>query len=239
MPEPPVPETAPPAKPGSARVLLQMLRTYAWFIVSLFLAAGRFDWKRGWIAVALWVVGMTTLGLIAHYCNPGLLRERAKWRRKDTKPFDKVFLAIYAPLVMLQPAFCGLDAVRYHWSSMPFASVYPGVLLFALAMALIGWVLATNPYAESTVRIQTDRGQTVVTSGPYRFVRHPFYVGSILMYMATPLVLGSAWALLTTVLIVLLFVWRTAREDQTLRQELPGYEEFAARTRYRLLPGVW
>jgi protein-S-isoprenylcysteine O-methyltransferase Ste14 len=231
--------SAAPPKPRVARRLLQVIGSYAWFVGSLFITAGRWDWVRGWISVALWVVGLTTVGLIVQRCNAPLLEQRAKWRRKDTKHFDKIFLAVLVPLVMIQPAVAGLDAVRFHRSSMPFALVYVGAVLFVLAMVLIGWVMAINPYAESSVRIQTDRGQTVITSGPYRLVRHPMYVGSILMYLGTPMIWGSIWALVLTAVIILLFVWRTTHEDQTLRQELPGYEEFAAQTRYRLLPGVW
>jgi len=241
VPEPSAAVTTPvtPPKSRTARRLLQVALSYVWFVGSLFVAAGRLDWARGWITVALWVVGLTTIGVIAQRYNPTLLEQRAKWRRKDTKPFDKIFLAVFVPLAMIQPAVAGLDAVRYGWSSMPFAFVYVGAILFALAMVLLGWVLAVNPYAESSVRIQTDRGQTVISSGPYRLVRHPMYVGSILMYLGTPLVWGSVWALAITATIILLFLWRTAHEDLILRQELPGYAEFAARTRYRLLPGVW
>ena len=101
------------------------------------------------------------------------------------------------------------------------------------------WVLRVNPFAEATVRIQRDRGQTVVISGPYRFVRHPMYIGAFLMYLGMPLVLGSVGALTLGAAIVALMIWRTSREDLALRQELPGYEEFTKRTRYRLLPGVW
>jgi protein-S-isoprenylcysteine O-methyltransferase Ste14 len=223
----------------STKRLLQAAATYAWFIGSLFLAAGRLDWVRGWIAVALWVVGLTAIGLIGQRYNAQMMAERSKWRRKDTKPFDKIFLAAFMPLFSIQPAVAGLDAVRYHWSSMPFAFVYVGIILFTLAMVLIASVLAVNPYAESSVRIQTDRGQTVITSGPYRLVRHPMYAGSFLMNLGMPLIWGSVWALVLTGVIALLFIWRTAREDQTLRRELPGYEEYAARTRYRLLPGLW
>ena len=232
-------ETAPHTETRSPRVLVQMLSAYFWFVGSLFLAAGRLDWVRGWIAVVLWIVGMSTVGLLSHCYNAGLLKERTKWRRKDTKGFDKAFLAVFVPLSLSQPAICALDAARFHWSSMPFAFVYVGAIVFVFAMVLIGWVMTTNPYAETSVRIQSDRGQRVITNGPYPRVRHPMYVGSILMYLATPLLLGSAWALLMTAAITLLFIWRTAREDQTLRQELPGYEEFTKLTRYRLVPGVW
>jgi len=231
--------TSPLPKPSAARRLLQVVVTYVWFIASLFIAAGRWDWIRGWISVALSVVGLTAVGLIVQHYNPELMAQRARWRRKDTKPFDKIFMAIFMPLVVIQPAVAGLDAVRYHWSSMPFGFVYPGVILFVLSMVLIAWVMAINPYAETSVRIQTDRGHTVVTSGPYRLVRHPMYVGVMLDYVGNSLVWGSAWALGITGVIILLFLWRTAREDRTLRQELSGYEDFAAHTRYRLLPGVW
>jgi protein-S-isoprenylcysteine O-methyltransferase Ste14 len=112
-------------------------------------------------------------------------------------------------------------------------------MAFILGIVLMTWILRVNPFAETTVRIQMDRGQTVVTSGPYRFVRHPMYVGAFLMYLGMPLVLGSVGALTLGAAIVALMIWRTSREDLTLRQELPGYEEFTKRTRYRLLPGVW
>jgi protein-S-isoprenylcysteine O-methyltransferase Ste14 len=182
---------------------------------------------------------MTIAGLLVHLRNPALLEARANWRRRDTKPFDKVFLSLFLPLTFLQPAVAGLDAVRYGWSSMPFATLYAGLILFAMAMTLITWAMMANPHAETTVRIQTDREHKVVTSGPYRIVRHPMYVGAILMYPAAALMFGSTWALAVSALIAILFVWRTVLEDRTLRRELPGYEEFAARTRYRLIPRLW
>jgi protein-S-isoprenylcysteine O-methyltransferase Ste14 len=106
-------------------------------------------------------------------------------------------------------------------------------------MVLLAWAMAVNPFAETTVRIQTERGHTVVRSGPYRLVRHPMYAGAILMFLGTPLILGSMLALLLAIGVVLLFVGRTALEDRTLRRELQGYEAYATCTRYRLLPGVW
>lgn len=224
---------------GAVARILQVALTYAWMIGTVFLGAGRVDWLRGWIGVALWTVSLTTVGLLTQRSNPQLMKERARWRRKDTKPFDKVFLAAYMPLVFTQPAIAGMDAVRFHWSALPFGYVYVGAVIFLLAIALIAWVLCTNPYAETSVRIQHDRGHTVITTGPYRFVRHPMYVGAILMYLSTPLVWGSFWALAVGGVVTVLFLVRTALEDKTLRRELPGYEEYAAHTRYRLLPGAW
>lgn len=221
------------------RRLMKTISSPALWIGALFGGAGRLDWTRGWICFALYAVGMSAVGLIAGRANASLMEARAKWRHQGTKRFDRVFLRALLPLVFIQPAVAGLDAVRFRWSSMPFGLVYVGAAVFTLAMALIAWTLAVNRFAETTVRIQTDRGHTVVMSGPYRIVRHPMYVGAILMYLATALVLGSMWALALTGVIIVLFVWRTALEDQTLRRELAGYEEFAARTRYRLLPGLW
>jgi protein-S-isoprenylcysteine O-methyltransferase Ste14 len=223
----------------SIKKVIQMIASPVTWIIALFGAAGRLDWTRGWICVALYVVGMAAIGLIVRRFNAPLMEARAKWRRKDTKSFDKVFLRILIPLVYVQAAVAGLDVVRFRWSSMPFDLVYGGAILFALAIALIAWTLAVNRYAETTVRIQTDRGHSVVESGPYRIVRHPMYVGAILMYLATSLILGSVWALALAGLLAALFIWRTALEDRTLRRELSGYEEYAARTRYRLVPGLW
>ena len=227
------------ASATAARKTLQTAFTVVVWIGSLFLGAGRAGWTRGWISVGMYVVGMTAVGIVMKRANPELMAERAKWRRKDTKGFDKLFLATMLPLATVQPFIAGMDAVRFHWSSLGFAWVYPGVIVFALAMALVGWTLAVNRHAETTVRIQTDRGHAVVTWGPYRFVRHPMYVGAIFMYVGTPLVWGSVAALGISGAIILLFVWRTVLEDRMLQRELPGYVEYAARTRFRLVPGLW
>jgi protein-S-isoprenylcysteine O-methyltransferase Ste14 len=104
---------------------------------------------------------------------------------------------------------------------------------------LLTWSMAANAFFAQTVRIQEDRGHTVATGGPYRYVRHPGYVGGILFQVATPLILGSVWALIPAGLTVCLTIIRTALEDRTLLEELDGYKEYAGRVRYRLLPGVW
>ena len=219
--------------------ILQLILTTGLWVGAIFVSAGRLKWFRGWICVAA-TLGIYALCIVlVQFRNPALLYARANWRHPDTKPFDKVFLAIFFPLYVAQPVIAGLDAVRFRWSSMPFATVYVGLRLLAIGMALITWAMLVNPFAESTVRIQAERDQSTVSAGPYSIVRHPMYVGAILMFPATALILGSLWALVVGLLLAILFVWRTAMEDNTLRRELPGYEEFAAVTRNRLLPGVW
>jgi protein-S-isoprenylcysteine O-methyltransferase Ste14 len=221
--------------------MIRFFVTMPLWVCAVFASAGRINWARGWIWVAAYFVGigMVAEGLLVRRKNPALIEARRKWRRKDTKPFDKVFLSIYIPLIFLQPIVAGLDAVRFAWSCMPFVTVYVGLVLLAMAITPVTWAMMVNPHAESTVRIQTDRDHKVVSSGPYRIVRHPIYIGAILMYPAIALILGSTWALAMSGVIAILFVWRTALEDRTLRRELPGYQEFASVTRYCLVPGVW
>jgi len=209
------------------------------WISTLFICAGRLDWKRGWAATAVYVLSMMAIGVLMQRVNPGLMRVRAKPKFKQTQSFDRLFYGIFLPLTYLQVGVAGMDAVRFRWCPLPLWCALPGVLLFVAAMGLIGGVMAMNRFAEATVRIQSERNHAVVSSGPYRIVRHPMYVGMILMYPATALMLGSGWAMAVAALILVLIIWRTSQEDRFLIQNLQGYPEFAAHTRYRLIPGIW
>jgi protein-S-isoprenylcysteine O-methyltransferase Ste14 len=211
---------------------------FAWWLISLFGSAGQLTWIRGWICTVLYLGGLHTTRAVLKKLNPGLVEQRQAPIRKDTKPFDKLFLRLLLSLTIVQPIIAGLDA-RFNSAPLPFWTVYPGIGQFIASAALITWVLVKNPHAESSVRIQKDRAHTVVASGPYRFVRHPMYVGLIQLHQSMALILGSTWTMALAGLITILFLWRTALEDQTLRQELPGYEEYATVTRYRLMPGIW
>lgn len=142
-------------------------------------------------------------------------------------------------LTIVQPVIAGLDAVRFELAPLPFWTLYRGIGLFTVAACLIMWVLVKNPHADSSVRIEDKRDHIVCTSGPYGVVRHPMYVGVILLHTSIALMLGSMWTLALAVLLTFLFLWRTALEDQTLRWALPGYEEYTKVTRYRLMQGIW
>jgi protein-S-isoprenylcysteine O-methyltransferase Ste14 len=220
------------------RTFFQSLAIFAWWLICLFGSAGQLTWNRGWICTVLYLGAMHTSKAVIKKLNPGLLEQRQTAIRKDTKPFDRIFLRIFLSLTIVQPIIAGLD-MRFNGSPMPFWTVYPGTGAFIVSATLITWVLVKNPHAESSVRIQKDRGHTVVASGPYRFVRHPMYVGLIQLHQSMALILGSMWTMALAALITILFLWRTALEDQTLRQELPGYEEYTTVTRYRLMPGIW
>lgn len=203
----------------------------------LFFSAGNFRWLRGWLYFGVYLTFTVTLVTVIFRVNPELIDERGRVN-PDTKGFDKVFVMIYGSMYFIVVAVAGLD-VRYHWSLMPLSLAGVGVVLFATAGCLSMWASVVNPFFETTVRIQKERGHCVITSGPYQYVRHPGYLGGIFMEMSIPLLLGSWVTFVPALFVVVLFIVRTVLEDRTLREELPGYREYAAHTRYRLLPGVW
>lgn len=143
-------------------------------------------------------------------------------------------------MLLVVPAVAGLDAGRFHWSTLGAAFVIRGVVLYVAASTIVYWAMAVNPYFEGTARIQKGRGRRVVAAEPYRMVRHPGYVGIILGDLALPLVIGPVFAPIPAgVAILLMVILRTFLEDGTLQEELHGYREYAKRVRYRLVPGVW
>ena len=211
------------------------------FPMILFIAAGRLDWVWGWVYVGI-VVSFTFVSrIIVIRTNPDLIAERAQFlEREDVKGWDRLilfFLLLIGPLAMMIVA--GLDE-RFGWS--PRISVtlrVVALVVIVLGFAVSTWAMAVNRYFSAVVRIQKDRGQTVVTDGPYRFVRHPSYATGIVSSLMIPILLGSLWALIPCGLVAVVTVIRTALEDKTLLEELDGYKEYAQRVRYRLLPGVW
>lgn len=205
--------------------------------VILFVAAGTLDWPAAWLYVGVRLFTLLSVGIWVARRNPELINERGRSSDK-TKGWDKVFAAIYAPLLFITPAVAGLD-FRFGWSAVPVAWQIVGLLALVPAMILPYWAMDVNRFLVKTVRIQEERGHQVVTTGPYRYVRHPMYVGAILLSLSGPLLLGSWRALLLGALSAAAIVGRTILEDKTLQRELPGYSEYAERVRYRLVPGIW
>ena len=207
-------------------------------IVVLFLAAGRLDVLRLWLFVGTLCGCFVVGGAFVLRTSPEIINQRGE-RKRGTKWWDRLFVAAYVPLIFVLPIVAGFDVGRYHWSSMGALSAVAGTLLHILAAALFGWAMMANPHFETTVRIQSERGHKVVTTGPYRMVRHPGYVGGILLSGSVPLIVGSVWALVPALVIAMLYIVRTALEDVTLQRELPSYPEYATRVKYRLLPLIW
>lgn len=228
---------------GTRRGVLVWLRKQVVFLlllaVMLFWSAGTLRWTWGWVQLGLYVIAVAAQALILIPRSPGLIAERAELQ-KGTKRWD-VAISVLAAVVLPIMAWvvAGLD-VRFGWTPEFAVWVHVvGAVAWLAGYALTIWAMLANAYFSATVRIQADRDHQVVTGGPYRFVRHPGYVGALLTSLVTPLLLGSWWAMVPSAAAALLFVVRTALEDRTLRDELPGYEAFTRQTRYRLLPGIW
>jgi protein-S-isoprenylcysteine O-methyltransferase Ste14 len=220
---------------GVVRWIVKIGVLSAIFGLVLFVSAGTLAWGAAWLYLAFYIAQQVVLVLIL---PSDLLAERAS-TKENTKKWDRLLVglgALWLPLAIYIVA--GLD-YRNSWTDIAFALRAIALGGVVLGIVLSSWGMASNRYFSGTVRIQKDRGHQVATGGAYRYVRHPGYAGGILHHLAGPLLLGSWWALIPGLLGVGVLVVRTALEDSTLHQELPGYAEYAARTRYRLLPGVW
>jgi protein-S-isoprenylcysteine O-methyltransferase Ste14 len=220
------------------KLLVNLLALIVLLAGLLFIPAGRLDWLQAWLFILTFGGFLLFYGIWGLRNDPAQLAERSH-RGENAKSWDRLILAAYTVLLVAMLIVAGLDAGRFRWAPPPLWLQVTGWLGLALAGGLVWWTASVNTYLSRVVRIQDDRGQQVVTAGPYRYVRHPMYVGVILMVLSLPLALGSLAALLPGALIAGLFVIRTALEDRTLQAELPGYAEYAQRVRYRLLPGVW
>jgi protein-S-isoprenylcysteine O-methyltransferase Ste14 len=220
------------------RFIWRVLLTTAVVAGLFFLPAGRLDWPEAWLFLFAFLGFLLLYYVWAHRRDPAQLQERKK-PGPNVKSWDKVIMALYTGLLLLLFPVCALDAVRFHWSGVSAAMECLGWLGLACAGGIILRAAATNTFLSSTARIQDDRGQTVVAAGPYRFVRHPMYLGIIVLFLGIPVALGSFWGLIPGAAIGILFLLRTALEDRMLQKELPGYAAYAARVKFRLVPGVW
>jgi len=204
----------------------------------LFLSAGRLDWVWGWALVGITFLWVSATALILIFRSPELIGERLG-PRKGAKTWDAAIMSVLGLATIARCMVAGLDE-RFGWTTGISLPLQIAALTVAvLGYALVVWATASNVFFSQIVRIQKERGHTVVTGGPYRFMRHPGYVGTILFELAVPVMLGSWWALIPGGLSALLLVIRTALEDRTLLEELDGYQDYAQQTRYRLLPGIW
>jgi protein-S-isoprenylcysteine O-methyltransferase Ste14 len=238
------PPTSPEITPETRRAItlwiVQAALGMVGYGVIIFLSAGSLSWAWGWALLGVLTAFMVAHPLILVPINPELLAEREKgFRDKGVKTWDKWVANLAAGMMPLSWIVAGLE-VRFQWTApLSLGCHVVGLLVVILGLALFLWAMASNAFFSEGVRIQEERGHAVATGGPYRIVRHPGYVGAILAQLATPLLLGSPWAFIPSVAMAALYTLRTYLEDRTLIDELPGYEEYARRTSYRLVPGVW
>src|SRR5690242_959230 len=209
--------------------------------VCLFLAAGDWTWPQGWAFIAIYFFG--SLGFGAYYArrDPALLKSRMEPLKDKGAPWwDRAFLLTFVTIWFLWLIFMGMDAGRWHLAApMPVAvNVIGGLLIVAGFLATLA-VFNVNSFAEPTVRLQSDRGQHVIDTGPYALVRHPMYASAILYLFGMPLLLGSTWGLLVPPLFIIAVSLRAIGEENKLARELPGYADYMNRVPYRLVPFVW
>jgi protein-S-isoprenylcysteine O-methyltransferase Ste14 len=220
------------------RIISRLFLVLGILAALLFLPAGRWDWPQAWILILSFGVFLFLYALWGLYRDPEQFRERSQVAQ-NVKGWDKLILLGYTALLPTVFILAGFDVGRFRWSQVP-AGVQVlawGVLL--IGVALIFWAVRTNTYLSRQARIQEDRGQVVVTTGPYRVIRHPMYLGILILFLCLGPALGSWYALIPGLAIDILFIVRTAKEDKMLQDELAGYEDYAQHVRYRLIPGVW
>lgn len=206
--------------------------------VALFWSAGQIAWWPAWASLAVMLAWIIATAIVILRSNPSLLAERLG-PRKGAKPWDTAIMSMLGLVQLARYIIAGLDQ-RFGWTGgFSLVAQVTALTVCALGYALVVWATASNAFFSQIVRIQPERGHTVVTGGPYRYVRHPAYFGAILYELAVPVLLASWWALLVSGLSAILLILRTALEDRALQVELAGYADYAHRVRHRLLPGIW
>ncbi|MEW5939077.1 MAG: isoprenylcysteine carboxylmethyltransferase family protein [Chloroflexota bacterium] len=227
-------------KPKILRVVIQLILVVVLVPLLPMMISGDWGWWQGWSYAALNILSFVASRLIVYRVHPDLIRERARFMEaQDTKPWDKVLAPLLALGSILGAVTAGFDHLLGWSRAFPLWMGISAVIIMLIGYSFSSWALIANRFFSGTVRIQTERGHHVVTTGPYRFVRHPGYAGGLLGFVMIPLLLDSLWAFIPTGLLTIVLFVRTALEDKTLQAELPGYAEYAKKTRYRLIPGIW
>jgi protein-S-isoprenylcysteine O-methyltransferase Ste14 len=219
---------------------VQLVVSFVVFALALFLAAGTVVWPAGWAFLVLYFgFGFAiSLWLLRH--NPGLLMERMTGiGKRDLKAWDKVFIVLLIVYFLAWLVLMPLDAVRFHWSQMPVWLQVAGAILLLCSFYLLFLTVRENSFLSPAVRIQKERGHTVVSTGPYRYVRHPMYAATIILTVGTSLLLGSWYGLLFGLILVVGLALRAVQEERVLREELPGYDVYMSQVKYRLIPYIW
>jgi protein-S-isoprenylcysteine O-methyltransferase Ste14 len=220
------------------KLVLKSISIFIVFIIITFITAGRLDYWQGWL-----FNGLNILFILITYIilidRKDLIKERLK-PGKGMKQWDRIYYAVSTPIFFIMLIISILDATRFYWGpSVPISIILLGIILYSIGQVIGIWAKKANKFFSSVVRIQTERNQTVCTNGPYRFVRHPGYAGGLIFTIGTPLMLGSFWGLFPAIITIVLLSGRTYMEDKTLKTELPGYNDYAQKVRYRLIPYIW
>jgi protein-S-isoprenylcysteine O-methyltransferase Ste14 len=218
------------------KLIFKSIFFFALIIAITFIGAGRIDYWQGWIYNGLNIIFL----LLSYFLLPRELIEERLKPKEGMKKWDKIYYIVSIPVYFAILIISILDGGRFDWEPrIPILVVIIGVVVYTIGQIIVLWAKKVNKFFSTVVRIQKDRGQTVCKDGPYRFVRHPGYLGGLLYIIVTPFVLSSFWGLIPAVIAVVLLFIRTYLEDKTLQRELEGYTDYTNEARYRLLPGIW
>jgi len=220
------------------RLVAKLATVVVLFVLVLLVPAGTWRWAAAWGFMALYLAFALPVGIWLYRTNPGLLAERVDWTKRAPKAWDRALLAGLIPAFVATYVLAGLD-FRFGWSTVPTGLRAAAFVVVGAFYLLLFLVLRENAFLKRTVEVSPETGHRVVTTGPYAVVRHPMYAGYVWWLLAVPLALGSWPALAPAALIAVGVLVRTVLEDRTLHAELPGYPEYAARVRWRLVPGVF
>ncbi|MHA1314513.1 MAG: methyltransferase family protein [Candidatus Helarchaeota archaeon] len=209
-------------------------------------------WVNAWVYFIMGISYQTVNLVVLYKLSPQLLNERGKVFHEKTKTYDKVFAFLFLMLIIILPIVVGIDAqvrlpfMPFNFLMLQFLSfelciwlMIIGIIIFLSAVWFGTWAMVENTNFTALVRVQDDKEKQICTTGPYKMVRHPGYLAEIISSIGYVLILGTWWAFIPIAGIIALFIVRTALEDRTLREELPGYKEYAKKTRYRLIPFIW
>ena len=219
-----------------------VIQTVVWFALQAALllgAAGDWTWPQGWtyLGEVLALSGASTIGLMRN--DPALLEARMSSPfKRNQRPVDRAIIAVFVLVYVGWFVLIALDH-RFLWTGTPLLVQILGAALIGAGMVLVWETFRANTFATTQVRVQAEREQTVVDSGPYRYIRHPMYAGMVLVVIGTPLMLGSLWGLAATLVLFVLLAMRTLGEEQVLKKDLAGYADYMAKTPWRIVPGVW
>jgi protein-S-isoprenylcysteine O-methyltransferase Ste14 len=219
---------------------VQISGMFVVFALVLFASAGTVRWLAGWCFLILFFGFVIALSLWLLRHNPALLTERMTGiGNAGQQRWDKVFFVLANVFFIAWLILMPMDVVRFHWSHMPVLMQVAGAAISILSFWLFFLTFRENSYLSPAVRIQTERGHTVVTTGPYRYVRHPMYTAALVFFVGTTLLLGSLYGLLGAMVIVIAIAIRAVGEERLLRTELPGYDAYMKNVKYRLIPYFW
>jgi protein-S-isoprenylcysteine O-methyltransferase Ste14 len=224
-------------------MIAKLLLQNSFFVIAmgalLFASAGTLQWPGAWAFLATSAVLGPACGLWLARTDPALLAERLRLTARDGQPAaDKKFMLVFVATAFVWFVAIGIDR-RAHASHVPLPLEALGLAMYLLSTGFIMWVFHENSFAAPVIKVQAERAHHVISTGPYAWVRHPMYSGVMLFFVGAPLLLGSWWGVAMAPLFVVLFAIRIAIEERALIAGLPGYADYTAQVRYRLVPGFW